>query len=123
VALSDKMRDKVAPYLEAGEQLRTAFPAQTGPSPYFMLLTTWVIFWTKYVVIVVTDRRVAVYRASRWQPTRPRREIASVPPDTPLADPSGLWGKVELGGVRYWVHRRYHGLVRAAAASPAPATD
>jgi hypothetical protein len=123
VSLREKVRERVAPHLEEGEQLRTAFVGQTGPNPAFILLTYLVVFWVRHVVIAVTDRRVVVFSASMWKVGEPKKEIASFPPDTPLGDPSGLWAKVTLGGVGYWVNRRFHDDVRSAAAPAVTAGD
>ena len=51
----------------------------------------------------------------------PARQTTSVALGTPLGDPSGVWAKVELGGVRYWVHRRFFVDIRSAA-SPVAST-
>jgi hypothetical protein len=116
MALRDKLRERVEPLLEAGERLESAFLAQTGPSPYLSFLTWLVFFWVKYVVVAVTDRRIAVFSASMVAPAKPKALLTSYPRQE-LKDPGkGLWGVVELDGVRYWVHRRFRKDVLAPAA-------
>jgi hypothetical protein len=122
MALREKLRERVQPLLEPGEQIQAVFLAQTGPNPNFMFLTWLVLFWTKYNVAAVTDKRIAVFRASRMAPSKPRELAASYPRESKLGDSSGaLWGSFELDGTKYWVHRRFRKDVRAADdAAPAP---
>ncbi len=118
MALRDKLRERVTSQLN-GEQVETVFLAQTGPSPYFALLSTWIIWWTKRYVIAVTGQRIVVFRASIWTPTRPKTETFSEPRGADLGDPGkGLWRRFELGGARYWVHRRFRDDVLAASQTP-----
>ena len=118
MALREKLRARVQPLLEPGEQIQSVFLAQTGPNPSFMFLTWFVFFWTKYEVIAVTDRRIAVFGASKLGPAKPKDLIASYPRDSKLANASGgLWGSIELGGVKYWVHSRFRKDQREADAS------
>lgn len=123
---SDKIARNVQPRLEQGELLEAAFPAQGGANPNLLLLSGYVLaFWlAKYVVVAVTDRRIAVFEASPKATTKPKALIASFPRDTSLGPVSGMWGKIELGGTRYYVHRRFHGDVEKAnaPATGAPAT-
>src|ERR1051326_1488897 len=108
MALRDKLRTRVQPFLEPGEQIRSVFQAQTGPNPNFIFLTYLILFWAKYFVIAVTDRRIAVFRASMFTPTKPRELVAGHPRETRLGDAKGaLWGSVQLGDKKYWVHRRF----------------
>lgn len=63
MGIAGKRRQKtlefVAPSLEAGEHVQVVLPhGQTGPTPWFFLLTYLTLFWIRYVAIVVTDRRV-----------------------------------------------------------------
>jgi hypothetical protein len=118
MALRDKMAERVRPYLEPGEQLRQVFMAQTGPSPYWIFLTYLTMFWNKYLIVAVTDRSIVTFRASAFKPS-----FVKQPPDVHRLDRrrtlgplKGLWGKVELDGQRYWVHRRFHSDVAAADA-------
>src|SRR6266536_621139 len=115
MALREKLRERVQPLLEPGEQIQSVFLAQTGPNPNFMFLTYLVMFWKKYAVVAVTDRRIAVFRASMFRPGMPRKLVADHPRESKLGGPAGpLWGSFELAGTKYWVHRRFRKDVRAA---------
>ena len=116
MALSEKLRERVQPLLEPGEQIQSVFFAQTGPNPNFIFLTYLVIFWAKYYVVAVSDRRIVVFRASRFRPAVPGKLLAVHPRESRLGDGSAgpLWGSFELGGTKYWVHRRFRKDVRAA---------
>src|SRR5436309_12085952 len=115
MALREKLRDRVQPLLDPAEQVDSVFLAQTGPNPNLRFLTSLVVFWTKNDVVAVTDRRIAVFRASRWRPARPRRLIDVYPRSASLRDSWGpVWGSLELGGTKYWIHRRFRADVRKA---------
>jgi hypothetical protein len=108
MALRDNLRKRMQPLLEPGESIQTVFTAQSGISPYFYFVTWLLAFWCKYVVIAATDRRIVVAKASAWRPTYPKEIEATYPRETRLGGVGGgLWGKFELGGTRYWVHRRF----------------
>ena len=108
MAIREKLRERVQPLLEPGEQIQTIFLAQTGPNPNLMFVSEFFIFWTKYDIVVVTNRRIGVFRASMFTPTKPRELVAGYPRETRLGDAKGaLWGSVQLGDKKYWVHRRF----------------
>lgn len=114
MALRDKLVRRSVPYLEPGEQVQVTFMAQSGPSPYWMFVTYIVLlFAIRYAIVVVTDRGIVVLRAGLFSPSFPKRVIARVPRATWLADPSGLWSKIQLDR-KYYVHKRFHKDVRAA---------
>lgn len=115
MALRDKLRERVQPLLEAGEQVESVFLAQTGPNPNLAFLTWLIFFRIKNDVIAATDRRIAVFSAPRFLPTKPRDLIASYPRDVKVSDESkGLWHAVEIEGTRYWVHSRFRDDLRRA---------
>lgn len=115
---TDKLARNVQPQLEEGETLQAVFPAQGGTSPNVLLLSGYVLaFWlAKYVVVAVTDRRIAVFEASPTATKKPKAPVGSFPRGTRLGPVSGTWGKIELGGTRYYVHRRFHDEVETANA-------
>jgi hypothetical protein len=117
MALRDKLRERAAPFLEPGEQVRQVFMAQSGPSPLFALVSYWIVIIAgHYAIVVVTDRAVVVLRAGKLRPSVPKAPLQRLPRSTRLGPVSGLWGKVQLGGERYWVHKRFHKDVEAADA-------
>lgn len=127
MASRDKIAENVQPHLEQGEELQGAFLAQGGTSPNVLLLSGYLLaFWlARYVVVAVTDRRIAVFEASPSATAKPKALIGSFPRDMQLGPVSGMWGKIELGGTRYYVHRRFHDEVQSANApstTAAPAT-
>jgi hypothetical protein len=117
MALRDKLAERAAPYLEPGEQIRAVFLGQSGPSPYWVLVSYWIVILTAgYATIAVTDRAVLVLRNGRLSGTQPK-SLTGRFPLVPLGEASGLWGEVHIGGVRYWVNRRFHKDVQAANAA------
>ena len=130
MALRDKLVQRALPHLEPGERVQSVFLAQTGPSPYWILLSAWiVIFSAGYSVVVVTDRAILVLRGGRMVPSRVKGVRYRAPRNQWFGLPTGLWGRVAIAGRGFWVHRRFHKDVLAADAalaamfpgSPAPA--
>src|SRR5262245_20813840 len=116
MALRDKLARRAYPYLEPGEQIQGVFPAQSGPSPYWILLSALiVVFAAGYAIVVVTDRSIVVLRAGRILPTFPNKVQSRGPRTVYLGRPSGLWGSIRLDR-KYWVHKRFHKDVTAAEA-------
>jgi hypothetical protein len=117
MALRDKLAQRAVPFLEPGEQIQAIFVAQSGASPYWSFLSTWIVLLTRgYVTVVATDRAIIVLRNGWLSGTRPQSLLARLPRQ-PMDDPSGLWSTLHLGGTRYWLHRRFHKDVRAANAA------
>ncbi len=117
MAARDKIAERMQPYLEPGEQIRHVFAAQTGPSPYWAVLT-WLImaFGAKYRLVAVTDRAVVVCRASMWKPFAPKDLLGRLPRGVSFGPVRGLWGKTTVGPEQMWVHKRFHRDVEAANA-------
>jgi hypothetical protein len=117
MALRDKLYQRSTKFLEPGEQVQAVFLAQSGPSPYWLLLTTVVVFFTGYRIVVVTDRAIIVERSSLWSGAVPKQVLARLPRTQQLGPLSGLWGKLQLGPTRLWVHKRFHRDVTQADAA------
>ena len=90
---------------------------QTGPSPAFVLLTYLVMFFSKFYVVVVTDRAILLLRSGVIVPSKPKELAERLPRAVRIGPLSGLWGKTEaLGAKPMWVHKRFHKDVAAADA-------
>ncbi len=116
MALRDKLRARVQPMLEPGEQIRHIFLAQQGPSPYLMFISFLFAFLFKMRIVAVTDRRIALIASGIWMPAKPKALAGSLARSVRLGPVSGLWAKVDLGGDKYYVHKRFHKDVNAADA-------
>ena len=117
MALRDKLAQRAAPYLEPGEQIQSVFLGQSGPSPYWSLLTAWiVVLQAGYRTFVVTDRAIVILRNGRLVGSRAKGLHLRGPRNVQLGTPSGLWGQITLD-TRYWVHKRFHKDVMAADAA------
>src|SRR6266702_4515218 len=123
MGIRKKLEKNVQPHLEPGETLQAIFPAQAGMNPWLIIFTGYLIFmWlAKYEIIAVTDKRIVVFKASALATTKPKEVLATFPRDTNLGSVSGIWGKIELGGTRYYVHKRFRKDVEAANAAPSTA--
>ncbi len=123
MGIRNKLEKNVQPHVEPGETLQAAFPAQGGLNPWLIVFTGYLIFmWlAKYVIVAVTDRRILVFKASPLATTKPKELLGTFPRETRFGPVSGIFGKIELGGTKYYVHRRFHKEVEAADAAPATA--
>lgn len=113
MGIREKLAERTQPFLEPGEQLRIAFPAQAGVSPWMLGAVGAIVmlFLVKPRVVAVTDRGIVVLSASKLS-GRPKA-VVQRGPYTDLGEPSGLWYKFPLGEKTY-VHRRFHKDVREA---------
>ncbi len=124
MALRDKLRERVGPYLEPGEQVQAVWLGQSGPSPYMVFLSYWVILiGGHYKVFAATDRAILVLDAGKLAPARPKRLRLRAPRQVKLGPCSGLWGQIHIDGTRYWVHKRFHKDIDAADAALAPSSE
>src|SRR3712207_2409945 len=108
MALRDKLRERAQPLLADGEEIRHVFLAQAGPSPWLFALSWLFAFWMKYRVVAVTDRNVVLLQSSPWKPAAPKEVVARLPRSTKFGELKGVWAKIDLGGERYFVHKRFH---------------
>jgi len=117
MALRDKLAERAAPFLPQGSQVRQVFVCQTGPSPWFFLLTYLTIFWIKYRLVAVTQDGIYVLEGSKLTGgAKPKSLVGTIPRATQLGPVSGVWGQINLLGERHWVHKRFHKDVTAADA-------
>jgi hypothetical protein len=121
MALRDKLRERVQPLLEPGEEIREVFPARSGPNPNLVLLTWLTNFFSKYWLVAVTDGGIVVFAtASIMKVTTPGAVAKRFPHGTTLGPPSGaLFGRlnVSVDDKPLWVHRRYFKDVERADAA------
>lgn len=118
MAARDKIRERVQPLLEPGEQVQAVIPCQTGPSPWFSALS-WliVLFGAKYWIIAATDRNLVVCKASAFMPFKPKGVDRRLPRATQIGPVSGLWAKSEVLGTTTYINKRFHRDVEAADAA------
>ena len=117
MALRDKLKERVQPMLEPGEQVQQVFMAQTA-SPYWAVISYWIlIFKNGYRIVAVTDRSIVTFKAGGFMPSKPK-SIVSRSPRAPIGPLSGmLWGKAIVGGEQLWISKRFFGDVSTANAS------
>jgi len=119
MALRDKLRDRVQPLLEPGEQIQEVFLAQAGPSPWLAILTYLIFFAMKRFIIVATDRNIVVIKSSVWTGTSAKEVLGRLPRSTRIGPLSGIWAKTQIGPDKMYVHKRFHGDVARADAAAA----
>ena len=129
----EKLVEKVTAELEPGEQIRGLLPfAQTGPTPWFFVLTYLLMFFVRYLGFVATDRRVIQVKRGVFT-NRIKQIEGSVPLDVfHIVEwkPNPLWSRLVVarpeGQLRLNVHRMHRadaeGFVAAVTAKIGPAT-
>ena len=108
VAIRDKIKEKAQPLLEPGEQIQAVIPAQTKNGWLGALGIIWLIFTNRYRPIVVTDRRIAITDSGKWAMAKPTTILASLPRNTQIGPPSGIWWKCTTLGEPLFIHKRFH---------------
>jgi hypothetical protein len=123
MSIQSKIRENVQPQLEAGETFQSGFPAQSGISPWLMIGTGLLLIWkATFVNVAVTDRRILVYKRGAFKAAEMKELIGTFPRETSFGKQSGIFGTVELGGKKYWVHKKFRKDIEAADAAREPAT-
>lgn len=119
MGVREKIADAARPFLQEGEQVQTAFGAM-GTSPYWSLLSYWIIIAKDANrAVVVTDRRIILAKTSRLRWSKFKEVVAEVPRSTKFGEPSGMNWKNETFGQPIWINKRFHKDVREAdAATP-----
>ena len=119
MALREKLIERSQPFLEPGETVQAAFPAQTGPTPWLAGALGALIyaFVAKFRIVVVTDRSIVLLKAGALTGTKPKELVKRVP-RTPLEPFSAkVWGKVMIDGERHWAHRRFKKDINAVSSA------
>jgi hypothetical protein len=116
MAIRNKMRANAEPFLQPGETVQAVFGAQTT-SQWFALISWWIIIIrNSFRVVVVTDRRILVFRSGRFRMTPVKELRHELPRNTRIGPAKGLWLKCESLGERLYIHKRFHKDVEAADA-------
>ena len=116
MAFREKLRDRAQRFLEPGETIEQAFPAQ-AVHPW-MLTGFGILVFSKPRDIVVTDRSILVFRQAKFSVT-PKRMLERLPRQTQLGpfNGRGSWGRIELNGQKLWIRRRFQADVKSADAA------
>jgi hypothetical protein len=117
----DKLRSRIAPFLEPDEKIAVVVPAETGLSLAFVLVSSLLRLFTKRWLIVRTDRRILLLTARAYQVNQPRRLNAEFPLDAPVEfGRSGLGLRLRLGGKQYRVSGAFRDEVAVLAGQREP---
>lgn len=109
LGVREKIRSKVAPMLDAGEQIQEVFPATTMGLLMTALLDRILFFMpSTHRIVVVTDRRIAVFRSGKFTQGNPKKLLRSVPRNTKIGPPKGVTYKTKVLGEKMFVHKRFH---------------
>jgi hypothetical protein len=114
MALRDKIAEAARPFLEPGEQVQAAFPAQTASQ--WLALAGWIPFLmtNQYRCIVATDRRIVVLDAGKTNWAKPRAVLRALPRSTRIGPASGLWYRTANLGEDLRISKRFFGEIEAA---------
>lgn len=121
MALRDKLRERVVPGLEPGEQVQQVLMSQTGLSPWFIpaIGAFIAMLANKYWVVAVTDRNIVLMPASKLVPSKIKKGATPTRlARTERFDVQGkVWGTATLGGTKHFIHRRFFDDCKAADAA------
>jgi hypothetical protein len=88
-----------------------------------MIGTGLLLIWkATFVNVAVTDRRILVYKRGAFKAAEMKDLIGTFPRDTPFGKQSGIFGTFQLGGKKYWVHKKFRKEIEAADAGRETAT-
>jgi hypothetical protein len=116
IAIREKITQNAQPLLEPGEQIQAVIPAQTKNGWLGALGIIWLIFVNRYRPIIVTDRRIAITESGKWAQAKPTSIIQSLPRNTQIGPPAGIWWKCTSLGEPLFIHKRFHKDVEKADA-------
>ena len=103
--------------LDAGENIQEVFPATTMGLLMTALLDRVLFFMpSTHRVVVVTDRRIAVFRSGKFTQGNPKKLLRSVDRSTKIGPAKGVTYKTNVLGEKMFVHRRFHKDVESADA-------
>jgi hypothetical protein len=107
MAIRDKMRHSAAQYLQPGEQLEAVIGAQTRSN--YLIVVSGLLFYAinNYRIVAVTNNRILVLNAGKWSMSKARGVVTEVPRFTRLGPGRGVWHRVQVGGEKLRVHRRF----------------
>ena len=116
MALRERMRAAVAPYLGPDESIQAVFGAQTRMTPSG--LAGIIIFYARnqYRLVVATSERIVVLDSGQWSMAKPRGVVGELPRQTRIDSQHGPQSPVQLGAERLWVRRRFRNDIEAANA-------
>lgn len=110
MALREKLRERAQGQLEPGEQIQGALMYQTGMNPWMFGVLGGVLglIFTKYHILVATDRSIILLKANKFVPSKPKSLEGRIPRNTKVGPVEGkLWGKTTVQGEKAFVHRRF----------------
>ena len=108
LASREKIKENVQPLLEPGEQVQAVIPAQTKSGWLGAIGLIWLVIFSRYQPIVVTDRRILITDSGRWSQGNPKSIVSTVARSTQIGPPSGLWWKCDTLGTRLYINKRFH---------------
>ncbi len=122
MGIREKIGQRAETFLEPGERVETAFPAQTTSQWWLFLGAIIFLIKNEYRTIVVTDRRVIVANSGKWATTNVREPMRSFPRPINVGEPSGiLFYSTEAFGETLHIHKRFHNDLRKLnSTAPAP---
>jgi hypothetical protein len=123
MALREKLTDRVAPYIQPGEQVQHVFLASGGMNPWLastfgaiggaLLAVIGQATLIKRRIIAVTDQSVVVLEAN-FNGTKPKSVVARLPRNTTIGPVKGIWSPVRFFDEKLYIHKKFHKDVRAA---------
>jgi hypothetical protein len=114
----DEIKRNAQPLLQPGEEIQAAILAQTFNSLVTLLLGPVIVFGKPFRPIVVTNRRILVFRSGGFRMTKLSAASDELPRNTPLGPASGRrWYRTTALGRPIYIFPSFYGEVAAADAA------
>ncbi len=123
--------------MDQGDRLHALVPAQGGMHPFTLLVigvsalagivltislpwlqitlisttvfaTVAVLSMSRYRLLGLTGSEIVVMRTKALRPAKPVERLERVERFEPFAVRGSVWGQIQVGSEKLWVHRRYH---------------
>lgn len=108
LAVREKIKSKATPLLDPGESIQEAFPATTMGLWMTALFDRILLFMpSTHRCVVVTDRRIAVFKAGKFTQGNVKELLRSVPRSTVIGPAKGMTYKTKVLGEKMFIHRRF----------------
>jgi hypothetical protein len=106
--------ERAAKFLPPAIVIRQIFGAQCFfpwlIGPLYLLYAPF----KRWRVVAIADEGIFVFAARFWFDWRPTRLLRTLPRDTLLGPPHGIWSRIQIGPERAWVNMRFFPDVNSA---------
>jgi hypothetical protein len=121
------MRASATQFVAPDETIQEVFGAQTGSPLVRAIAGTFGLIgaiiaasFNQYRIVAVTDQRILILDAGKWNMKNARSVLDVLPRPTTLGPCTGVWHTIEVPSGKIVVHRRFFKDIEAADVMTAP---